>query len=178
MTDNRSQRIILMAHCLLNQNAKVKGLSTHPGLFAPIISTIENAGVGIIQLPCPEFVHLGPLRPIGTDTVEQYNTPEYRAVCQKIAIRTAAEVTSYQNAGYQVICFLGVEGSPSCSVSRAPHLVGHDQSQLKPGSGIFVEILKHQFKTSDLHIPFLGIPESDEAGNLNTAMAQLNKLLC
>jgi predicted secreted protein len=110
MTDNRSQRIILIAHCLLNQNAKVKGLASYPGVFSPIISTIENAGVGIVQLPCPEFLHLGPLRPIGTDTVEQYNTPEYRDVCQEISLRTAAEVISYQKAGYQVVCFLGVEG--------------------------------------------------------------------
>ncbi len=166
-----------MAHCLLNQNAKVAGLATHSGIFSPLIAILEEAGVGIMQLPCPELVHLGLSRPLGTDTVEQYDTPEYRASCLDIAQRTAAQTASYHEAGYVIVCVLGVEGSPSCSVSRAPRLVDQNQSQLQPGSGIFVEVLKDQFRVAGLRIPFLGIPESEEVGSLRSAMARLRSML-
>lgn len=177
MTDARSHRIVFLAHCLLNQNAKVAGIATHPGIFTPLIATLEEAGVGIIQLPCPELMHLGPSRPFGTDTVEQYDTPEYRALCLDIAKSTTDLAASYLKAGYHILCVLGVEGSPSCSVSRAPHLVGQNQSQLQPGSGIFMEILEEQLKSNGIGIPLLGIPESEEAGSLPSAMAQLCSLL-
>lgn len=177
MTDIRSHRIVFLAHCLLNQNAKVAGIATHPGIFTPLIATLEEAGVGIIQLPCPELMHLGPSRPFGTDTVEQYDTPEYRALCLDIAKSTTALAASYLKAGYRIVCVLGVEGSPSCSVSRAPHLVSKDQSQLQPGSGIFMEILEEQLRVDGLSIPLLGIPESEEAGDLQLAMTRLRSML-
>jgi predicted secreted protein len=177
MDDARSQRIVVVAHCLLNQNAKVPGLATHRGTFSPLVPVLEEAGVGIVQLPCPELTHLGPSRPLGTDTVEQYDTPEYRAACLDIARRAAAEAAAYQEAGYRLVCVLGVEGSPSCSVSRAPHLVGQDRSQLQPGMGIFMEVLQHQLEAAGLGTPFLGIPESEEAGHLGSAMTRLRGLL-
>lgn len=177
MTDVRSRRIVFLAHCLLNQNAKVAGLATHPGIFSPLIALLAEAGVGIVQLACPEFIHLGPSRPLGTDTVEQYDTPEYRTTCLDIARRAAAQAASYREAGYQIVCVLGVEGSPSCSVSSTPRLVGQNQSQLQPGMGIFLEVLHDQFGFAGLSIPFLGIPESEEAGSLGSAMRQIRSIL-
>jgi len=161
----------------MNQNAKVAGLATHPGIFAPIIPVLERAGVGIVQLQCPEFVHLGPSRPLGTDTVEQYDTPEYHASCLDIAQRAAEQAVSYQKAGCDIVCVVGVEGSPSCSVSRAPRLVEQDRSELMPGMGIFFEELQVQFTAAGLSVPFLGIPESEEAGSLRSAMTHLRRLL-
>jgi len=177
MTDVRSRRIVLLAHCLLNQNAKVAGLATHPGIFSPILDLLEEAGVGVVQLPCPEFTHLGPSRPIGTDTVEQYDTPQYRAACLELARSAAAQAASFREAGNSVLCVLGVEGSPSCSVSRAPRLDSRDRSKLQPGMGIFLEALQNQFAAAGLDTPFLGIPESEEAGSLPSAMVQLRRLL-
>ncbi len=177
MRDSRSRRIVFLSHCLLNQNAKVAGLATHSGVFAPLVPLLVDAGVGIVQLPCPELVYLGPSRPVGTDTVEQYDTPEYRATCLDIARRATADAASYQEAGYEIVCVLGVEGSPSCSVSRAPRLVGQNRSQLKPGMGIFFQALQDQLTAAGLNIPLLGIPESEEAGNLHSALAHLRRRL-
>ncbi len=176
MADARGRRIVLLAHCLLNQNAKVAGLATHSGIFSPLIAILEEAGAGIIQLPCPEFIHLGPSRPLGTDTVEQYDTPEYRDSCRNLARCIAAQAASYLEAGYVIVCVLGVEGSPSCGVSRAPRLVG-ENAQLEPGSGVFVEVLEEQFRAAGLRVPFLGIPESEESGSLHAALARLRSIL-
>lgn len=177
MKDDRSRRIILVAHCLLNQNSKVAGLASYRGVVTPLISILVDAGVGIVQLPCPELVLLGPLRPVGTDTVEQYDTPEYRATCLGIARRTAATAVSYEEAGYKIVCVLGVEGSPSCSVSRVPHLLAEHRSELQPGTGIFIQALNDQLSSSGLNIPLLGLPESEEAGDLRSALARLQRLL-
>ena len=177
MSDSRSRKIAFLAHCLLNQNAKVAGLATHPGVFAPLMPLLLHAGVGIVQLPCPEFLHLGPSRPVGTDTFEQYDTPEYRTTCSEIARRAAAEISSYHDAGYRVLCVVGVEGSPSCSVSRVPRLVGHNRCEFRPGMGIFVQEFDRQLKATRLNPPFLGIPESQEAGDLPSALIELRRLL-
>ena len=177
MSDSRSRRIVLLAHCLLNQNAKVAGLATHPGVFAPLIPLLVEAGVGLIQLPCPEFARLGPARPVGTDTVEQYDTAEYQGICSEIARRAAADALSYQDAGYKILCVLGVEGSPSCSVSRVPRLVEHNRSQLRPGMGICMRALDRQLKAAGMDIPLLGVPESEGAGDLRSSLRELGTLL-
>ena len=145
-------------------------------MFSPLIAILEETGAGIIQMPCPEFIHLGPSRPLGTDTVEQYDTPQYRDCCRNLARCIAAQAASYEEAGYVIVCVLGVEGSPSCGVSRAPRLVGQD-SQLQPGSGVFVEVLEDQFRAAGLRVPFLGIPESEASGSLDTALARLRGML-
>lgn len=175
--DRRSHRIVFVAHCLLNQNAKVAGLASHPGVFAPLVALLQESGVGIVQLPCPELEHLGPARPLGTDTVEQYDTPEYRSVCSEIARSTAARARAYRDAGYEIVCVLGTEGSPSCSVARAPHLIAHNRAELRPGRGLFAEALAVELQAVDSSIPLLGIPESSEVGDLTAALAELQRLL-
>ncbi len=177
LNDARSGRIVLAAHCLLNQNAKVAGLAAHPGVFAPLVPLWAKSGAGIIQLPCPECVHLGPARPVGSDTVEQYDTPAYRAACARLARRVAAETLAYRDAGYAVLGVLGVEGSPSCSVSRAPRLGPDGRARLVAGRGLFVAALMRRFKAAGLDIPFLGIPESAAAGDFRSALDELRNLL-
>ena len=177
MSDNRSLRIAFFAHCLLNQNAKVAGLATHPGIFTPLIPLLVETGTGVIQLPCPEFVHLGPSRPVGTDTIEQYDTPEYRSTCFEIARRVVTDALSYEQAGYKVLCIVGVEGSPSCGVSCVPHLVEHNCSRLETGMGIFIREIHGLLKTASLNIPLLGIPELPESGDLPSSLFELRRLL-
>ena len=168
---------MFVAHCLLNQNAKVEGLAHYAGAVAPVLSQLADAGIGIVQLPCPEHEHLGPLRPVGSDTVEQYDTHQYREICSRIAEHAASKARSYQKAGYRVVCVLGVEGSPSCSVSRSPHLGGASGPHLVAGMGIFARALFDSFKSHGVEAPFLGIPESAEAGDFDAALGELRALL-
>jgi predicted secreted protein len=175
--DCRSRKLVVVAHCLLNQNAKVEGLAGGPGVFESIVSLLVRRGVGIIQLRCPEIVHLGPGRPLGTDTCEQYDTPTYRETCRRLASELAAEIAAYERAGYAVLCVLGVEGSPSCSVARAPRLVGGGERVLKPGRGVFMDVLESELGKAGLDVPMVGIPESDDAGDLEAALKTVENLL-
>jgi predicted secreted protein len=175
--DARSWKVAFVAHCLLNQNAKVAGVAGYAGMFEPVVDLLNRHRVGIIQMPCPELRHLGPGRPVGTDTRDQYDTPAYRVVCRRIAHETVAEAKAYMGAGYTVLAVLGVEGSPSCAVTRTPRLVEGSRA-LTPGQGLFTEALRAEFREAGLdEIPFLGIPESEDAGDLEAALAIMVHIL-
>ena len=52
--DARSRRIVLLSHCLLNQNTRYLGGAVCPGAVSEVIEPYLDAGVGLVQLPCPE----------------------------------------------------------------------------------------------------------------------------
>jgi len=167
--DRRSRKIAFVAHCLLNQNAKVAGMASWPAMVNPVIDILSQADVGIVQMPCPEVEHLGVNRPTGEDTKEQYDTPEYRACCLRLAEQIVGQAQQYVNAGCQVVCLLGVEGSPSCSVTTVPTRKGPAD-----GSGVFFEFLLTELKEANLEVPVVGIPE---AADMSQALAQFRRSL-
>jgi general secretion pathway protein D len=69
---------------------------------------------------------------------------------------------------------LGVEGSPSCSVGRAPRLIA-GKRRLVRGGGLFVEALRGESARAKLKIPFIGVPERREAGDLGKALAAIER---
>jgi predicted secreted protein len=166
--DKRSGRIALLAHCLLNQNAKVAGLAQYPAMVKSIIDVLEEAGIGMIQLPCPEAEHLGLCRPKGEDTKEQYDCPEYRATCTRLSQQVVHQVRQYMDSNYKVVCILGVEGSPSCSVETVPTRKG-----LVSGSGIFIEVLLADLRCAGLDVAIIGIPEGGELSDTLSRLRQV-----
>ncbi len=57
--DERSRRVVLVSHCLLNENTRYAGGATRPGAVAEIIDELIAKGYGIHQLPCPERLAWG-----------------------------------------------------------------------------------------------------------------------
>jgi predicted secreted protein len=167
--DRRSRRIAFIAHCLLNQNAKVAGMAGWPALVNPVIEVLSQANVGIVQLPCPETEHFGLDRLTGDDTKERYDCPEYRAFCSRLSQQIVRQVKQYLDAGYQVVCILGVEGSPSCSVSTVPTRDGP-----VAGSGVFFEVLLAELRRAGIGVPVIGVPE---AKDLAEPIARIRQLL-
>ena len=58
-TDIRSQKVVFIAHCLLNQNSISDGTAVYPAAFKDMIQMFLDADVGIVQMPCPELCCLG-----------------------------------------------------------------------------------------------------------------------
>jgi len=52
-TDKRSKRVVLCLHCLLNHNARIDGCAYYPGAMTEIVQVLMEAGVGVVQMPCP-----------------------------------------------------------------------------------------------------------------------------
>ncbi len=146
--DARSGQIVFVCHCLFNANAKVCGLARHSGMFEPVARTILESGFGALQLPCPEFLHMGPER--WWQSRAQYDVPAYRALCARLAAEAADQAAMYLAAGYGLAGVLGVEGSPSCGaleVYDAPDWGGAPREvdlagRRVPGKGVFMRELE------------------------------------
>ncbi|KZS69571.1 hypothetical protein A4G29_16925 [Mycobacterium kansasii] len=57
--DERSRRVVLVSHCLLNENTRYAGGATRPGAVAEVVNELLTARAGIHQLPCPEQLAWG-----------------------------------------------------------------------------------------------------------------------
>jgi predicted secreted protein len=112
----RSRRVVVVAHCILNANAKYLGGASYPGANVAVIEPYLRDGVGIVQLPCPESSFLGMSR--WGMTRNQYDTVAYRRHCAEILRPTVDTLEEFSAAGYAIEGVIGVKGSPSCGVSE------------------------------------------------------------
>ncbi|MGL4453248.1 MAG: CD3072 family TudS-related putative desulfidase [Sarcina sp.] len=110
----RSKELVIVSHCVLNQNSVVEGLARAKGGFK-IVEDILCSGLGIIQLPCPEFKFLGIKRK--GQSKEEYDTKEYRELCKNLFIPILEDLKQYRENGYEVKKIIGINQSPTCSIS-------------------------------------------------------------
>ena len=145
--DRRGRKIVVVAHCILNQNSRVQGIAYYGGMINEIVDVIRKHEVGIIQMPCPELTYDGLLRQ--SQTREQYDTQDFRRHCGKIASSTANQVEEYVRNGFKVLAVLGVEGSPTCGVEEA--------SFQEANLGILMEELQSELKKRKVEVPMKGV---------------------
>lgn len=137
------QEILVIAHCLANPTVRLKGL-TPP--MQPDFS--QN----IIQLPCPEFLYLGPRR--WEVTSEQLDVPNYRRFCREIFQPAADTIQMLNRAGHS-IRLIGIAGSPSCGAKTTStgmeggrlHEAGHTHTS---GTGIFFDEVIKELEDRDI----------------------------
>jgi predicted secreted protein len=149
----RSRKIVLISHCLLNVNSRVEGIARYPSIH-PLICELADLEFGVIQLPCPELVYEGLDRE--PRDIEHYDTPEYRELCRTAALKAADEVAEYIANDYHIAAVIGVEGSPSCAV-RDP--------------GIFTQELLVVLEQYD--IPFMSIDKHEDADGVDRILQEL-----
>lgn len=157
----RSGRIVFVAHCLLNANARVRGIATYPGMH-PVVSQLAARGCGVVQLPCPEMPVGGCDRPKAT--IEEYDTPAYRATCDDMAAQVAATAEEYLRCGYAVGPVIGVDGSPSCGAYQTTSASGREG-----GMGVFVRAL--DARLAPLGIEFTAIDNRDTVSSVDKVLA-------
>ncbi|WP_458413363.1 CD3072 family TudS-related putative desulfidase [Schinkia sp. CFF1] len=112
----RSKKIIITAHCILNQNTVIEDEARALGAIPSTVEWIMEEGFGVVQLPCPEYTFLGINRP--PKTYEQYDNPQYRKHCREILAPIIEQLQEYQNNGYEIVGTIGIQSSPSCDQSR------------------------------------------------------------
>ncbi|MCK4937355.1 MAG: hypothetical protein KAR85_01980 [Methanosarcinales archaeon] len=124
--------IYVIAHCLVNPFVRLKGLKPPK---RP--SFIDN----IIQLPCPEFIFMGPKR--WEITKEQLDIPYYRRFCRQVFQPAADTIEMLYHSGH-LITLVGIPGSPSCGAlttstgMEGGRLYEAEHTHIQ-GSGIFFE---------------------------------------
>ncbi len=168
---NRGKKIVILAHCLLNVNAKVEGIAHYPGAFEPLVLSLIRKGFGIIQLPCPEMGYYGVRR--WGQVIEQMDTPAFRTHCRKILHPVIEQIQDYHTNGYLIAGIVGVDKSPSCGVHQTcssdlfkgeitcvENLDAIKKSLSYPDkAGIFMEELKQIIADYGFEIPFVAIDE-------------------
>lgn len=130
--DYRGRRVVLVSHCLLNQNTRYAGGATRAGAVVETVDALMEAGLGIHQLPCPERLAWGgvdkpqTLRMYGSrgSVLHALRRPLLRGflawtrhVYRQQARLVARDVADYRRADVEVVGFVGIGGSPSCGVT-------------------------------------------------------------
>jgi predicted secreted protein len=159
MSPGAARRVAFVAHCLVNQNAKVSEFARCPGAVVPLVETLREQGWEIEQLPCPEMSVLGVAR--WWQSREQYDTPGYRRHCRTLARTVVDTVALYAEHDYEVV-IIGLDGSPSSGVrltstkaswgGRPEGAVAGGSDRI-PGMGLWMLELKHEFEARGLPFP-------------------------
>jgi predicted secreted protein len=179
--DKRSKKIILVAHCLLNQNSISDGTAELPSQFVQVIREIIADDVGIIQLPCPELLCLGldrRDREGGKRELLKENT-RIRALMQENrqiellenkANELADQLEQYVNYDFRLLGLIGINRSPSCGIETTSR-----DGEERPGKGVFMELIEEVFKKRNVPLPMLGVKASRQEESLERLKAFLER---
>lgn len=178
---NRSKRIIVVSHCILNANAKVGPLAVYPGVLRQVMDRFIEDGTGILQLPCPELSYLGINR--WGMCREQYDHPNFQRHCKRILTPSVDQIEAFVTAGYEICGIIGADGSPNCGVTKTPSGLiggvirnGNDvEKQIEnfkyvPGMGVFFNTLKEMLLNRKISTNFMAIDENDPSTLITTSL--------
>lgn len=190
LRDERSGKVIFLSHCLLNMNARYLGGAFRSSCVSELIKGAIERDIALIQMKCPEqHVWGGILKPLMWLAFESEKSMLYqmRAVVipcflfythfmyRRIAKSVVSEICDYEQAGYQVIGVIGIDGSPTCGVKhridvkkafdlyankslRGLSREGFNQSLYEEcvsvGSGIFIVEMKKRLSRKKKTVPF------------------------
>ena len=172
--DERSKKIMFVSHCLLNQNAKVRGIAKFPAANRQMVDLLLDNDIAIFQMPCPEMELLGPMR--WGMVKAQYSTLMFRDHCHELAKKVIRMVVEYRRAGYEILGFVMIDGSPVCGLNSTP--VPADENQMWGGmvwytpkqrfaaeQGVYCEELQKEAIAHGIDdLPYASFPEADEVG--------------
>lgn len=177
--DSRSKKVLLVAHCVLNQNSKIDACAHYPGAIKEVTQILLDAGIGIIQMPCPELLCLGLDREVDVNssrTVESEDTrvaelmrgENSKSLCQAMLDIIVYQVAEYMKHDFQIVGLMGINGSPTCGVNTT-----WLNDREFEGRGIFIEMLEKRLKDRAIFIDMVGI----KARDTKKAVAAVNRLL-
>jgi predicted secreted protein len=160
--DKRSKKVVLVAHCVLNQNSRISGCGLFPGAMGEAAGVLVDSGVGIVQLPCPELLYLGLDRArhegskVGVWAA--LSTPEGRQACKDMLQDVVRQIREYQKHGFEVLGVVGIDGSPACGV----HLIwDHAGKKDVEGIGVFIIALREVLAENHLDLEIIGARDGE-----------------
>lgn len=178
--DKRSKKIVLIAHCILNQNAKIDGCAYYSGAMLEVTKTILDTGVGIIQMPCPELYCLGldreadhqanhSIESEDTRVAKRMNEDKSRKICDVIAEEILYQVEEYIKNSFDVVGIIGINGSPTCGVETT-----WTNDQDVDGHGIFIATLDKTLENKSISLRKVGIRARDPKHAVTAIKTLLN----
>jgi len=170
--DKRSKKIIVLAHCLLNQNSISDGTADMPGQFTDVVNLLMANDIGIIQLPCPEVACLGldrqdkhgANRDLLAENTRIRNLLEKQKnmeILRKRAEEIVFQLEEYSRYGFKIYGIIGVNRSPSCGIETTT-INGEEN----PGHGVFMELIESALQKEGIYIKMIGSKTSRQAESI------------
>ena len=150
--DNRSGKIIFVAHCVLNQNARMIDVADFPAMHDQLVDYLQKKQIGIIQMTCPETYCLGLGR---FDVRVGLEHPAGMERLQRIIDDLIFTIKEYRFQGMEVVAVIGKEGSPSCGVNQT----WYNETGHGDGQGVFIRELKASLAQNRLDVPVIGVAD-------------------
>ncbi len=172
--DGRSMKVVLVAHCVLNQNARHVDCADFPAMMKLLLTALQDREIGIVQLPCPEMMALGLGRDRDVpalDTIrEALELPEAAVRLQPFLDQIIYMIREYQWQGFQIVGILGKNGSPSCGVETTSL-----KSGFAPGEGIFFRLLRKRLEKEGIQVGIKGVDDHRQQEAIDWLSGQLDK---
>jgi len=166
-TDVRSRRLVLVAHCILNQNSISDGTADWPACVREVVHPLLEADIGIIQMPCPELNCLGldrgdilgaerPLLVENSRIRESMKRLPAARTLQLLVRSVEYQVCEYLRHGFAILGVVGINRSPSCGVDTT----SMDNLEVE-GQGVFIEALHKGLEGRDIRTDWIGIKAAE-----------------
>lgn len=158
LDDARKRKVVFLTHCFLNINTRFPQGCAFAGASIPVIDTLLKHDLGIIQMPCPEFLCLG----LEKELYGEIPASELRECFRNIATGVVDQVQAYLELGYEIAGIIGMNPSPSCGVEVSKGkgtMLGldRDTSEVKE-PGVFIEEMMSLAEQRGLQdLPFFGV---------------------
>jgi len=139
LDDSRKRKVVFLAHCFLNINTRFPQGCAFAGANVPLVNTLLKHDLGIIQMPCPEFLCMG----LEKERYGEIPDGELRDCFRNIAAGVVDQIEAYLELGYEIAGIIGMNPSPSCGVEASKGkgtMLGLDRDTAeKSESGVFIE---------------------------------------
>jgi predicted secreted protein len=177
--DKRSKKVVLLAQCVLNQNAKLDRCAHYPGAITEVADLLIQRGIGLVQMPCPELLFLGLDRQVDrssdatfaaedTRIAGRMAEPAAQALCNEIANNLVYQIGEYRKHGFEIVGLVGINGSPTCGVETTWR---DDQDQAGPGA--LIQALIRELERKGYSLPMRGIKAYEPRNALAAVMELL-----
>ena len=170
---DRGKKIIILSHCILNQNCVVKPYSKKQEYFFKFIKHHILNNYGLIQLPCPELILLG-LKRWG-HVKDQLEYPKFKEECKLLLLPIIDQIETYLKNGYEIDGVYGIQGSPSCGVTKTCRGDWEGEAScyknledilnrvyLTSEKGIFMEVFENLLKEKNINLNFYDVDNWEE----------------
>ena len=168
--------MLFVAHCILNQNAISDGTADFPAAHAEIVRAALDAGVGIVQMPCPELCCLGldrgnalgaksPVTVENTRIRRAMEAPPAAARMAALAEQVVFQIAEYRKHGFTVCGVVGMNRSPCCGVDTTS-----DEDRELAGRGVFTAALEQALDAAGLAVPMIGVKAADGAARVRALL--------
>lgn len=138
LEDERGKKVIFLSHCLLNENTRYLGGACRRAGINELIDYLQEQGIGIIQMQCPEQKTWGGVLKkemlqgygIKGTWLNNFRKPYLKYFIWKTkrsyssqAKAVVSEINDYIDSGFEVAGIIGIKGSPSCGLSASLDLL-------------------------------------------------------